>query len=313
MKRSCLSLITCLCFFMNEKLQAQNVSVNDLRTPASPGFILMDEAPASVEKPTTPQGFALNVLSLRQGGALEVAPYWLVPHPNLGFNQYARGEFPILQTLSVSIATTTKNDTTNVALGGRVQILRLRSRSNNSSITTAEGLIQAELNAVAPNVNNIVAHKGTLLQALDRPTLVVEAAYSFLGKTGMGNWSSLTRSRYGGWVNVKLRPEENLPLEAVFLARYLVNPDFQELPGDSKVWDYGGRALYTFNRVECSIEYVARHVVGAASYDRLAGIVEYKLSNNLYATATLGKNFSQVNNIIALFGVNISLSSAASF
>lgn len=297
---------------MSGKLQAQNVSVDDLRTPASPGFILMDETPASIEKPTTPQGLALNLLSLRQGGAVEVAPYWLVTHPNLNFLQYAHGSFPILQTLSLSMATVTKNDSTNVAFGGRMQILRLRSKGNKAIMAAEEAFIQAELNSATPSIANIINHKNALLQSLDRPTLVVELAYSFLGKTGKGNWSSLTRSRYGAWLNIKLRPEENLPLEAVVLGRYLVNPDFEEFSNDSKVWDYGLRALYTFNRVECSIEYVARHVVDAKSYDRLAGIVEYRLNDNLYATATLGKNFSQANSILMLFGVNISLSSAAS-
>src|SRR5690554_319669 len=36
---------------------AEQVMFHNLETPSSPGLVLLDNAPASIEKPTTPQGF----------------------------------------------------------------------------------------------------------------------------------------------------------------------------------------------------------------------------------------------------------------
>lgn len=61
------------------------ITFQSLETPSSPGFILLDKTPSSIEKPTTPQGFGVNVLGLLQGkgGAMEFSPFWLVNHPKL--------------------------------------------------------------------------------------------------------------------------------------------------------------------------------------------------------------------------------------
>jgi hypothetical protein len=42
--------------------------------------------------------------------------------------------------------------------------------------------------------------------------------------------------------------------------------------------------------------------------NRIAVVGSYAFSDNMYITTTLGKNFSQVNNIIALAGINFGVS-----
>ena len=91
------------------------VTLESLRTPTSPAFVLLGVEPTSIERPTTPKALAINVLSAAGDGddliprnyALEVAPYWLIDHPDLEFEDFYdptpwQG---IKQSLSISLAT----------------------------------------------------------------------------------------------------------------------------------------------------------------------------------------------------------------
>src|SRR5262245_15952814 len=71
------------------------IKIEDLRAPASPAFVLLDVTPAAVERPQNPKALVLNVLSsaanaegFPQDYALQVAPYWLMSHPDLQFSDY---------------------------------------------------------------------------------------------------------------------------------------------------------------------------------------------------------------------------------
>lgn len=90
------------------------VEIDDLRAPTSPAFVLLDVAPAAVERPENPRAFTVNLINavsdakgLPQNYAVEVAPYWLTYHPNLTFEKYqSPGFMSLIQTLSISAATT---------------------------------------------------------------------------------------------------------------------------------------------------------------------------------------------------------------
>jgi hypothetical protein len=115
------------------------IDLDDFRTPTAPGFVLIGETPSAVERPETPKAFAVSLLSAGSQGdlipenyALEVAPYWLVSHPKLTFEQ--RYDHKPLQTvlknLSVSLVTTKIDDLPEsgevrdaVSLGLRSQFL----------------------------------------------------------------------------------------------------------------------------------------------------------------------------------------------
>jgi hypothetical protein len=70
-------------------------SLDNLRTPTSPAFSILDVAPTSVSRPSTPRALALELYSKTQHGtvipnnySLEVAPHWLRPQPRLSFDAY---------------------------------------------------------------------------------------------------------------------------------------------------------------------------------------------------------------------------------
>jgi hypothetical protein len=90
------------------------VTIDELSAPASPAFVVLGVSPANVERPETPKAFTLNLLDklqtsngLPKNYALEVAPYWLVSHPNLQFGDYQNPDLKhsILQTLAISVGT----------------------------------------------------------------------------------------------------------------------------------------------------------------------------------------------------------------
>src|SRR5688572_22312382 len=95
-------------------VSAQAVGSRDtllaLRTPISPVFALMGISPVSIERPTTPRAFALDLLSksqnlsaLPESYGVEVAPFWLVPHPLLEYSEFYQPSIieSIAQTLTL--------------------------------------------------------------------------------------------------------------------------------------------------------------------------------------------------------------------
>ncbi len=68
----------------------------DLTPPASPAFNLLDVSPTTVERPATVRALALSVANAIGNGAngfpknfaLQAAPYWLFPHPNMNIYKY---------------------------------------------------------------------------------------------------------------------------------------------------------------------------------------------------------------------------------
>jgi hypothetical protein len=70
-----------------------------LKTPDSPAFVALGVAPTEIQRPTTPSAMAASLvsafqsagggLSIPQGFAMEIAPYWLASHPTLTFRDYA--------------------------------------------------------------------------------------------------------------------------------------------------------------------------------------------------------------------------------
>src|SRR5215207_5684058 len=105
--KSAIAIILVFCSFsgLSQNAEPLKVKLNDLYIPGVPGFILADKAPSSVEKPTTPRAFGLSILNLRQGGALEVTPYWLTNKPRYTFQDWVNKKNTTIETFNLSAAT----------------------------------------------------------------------------------------------------------------------------------------------------------------------------------------------------------------
>ncbi len=73
-----------------------------------------------------------------------------------------------------------------------------------------------------------------------------------------------------------------------------------------KYSDFGGKLELALDGLTISYEFVKRMGVPhkKESLNRSSTLFKYKLNDNLYLTSALGKNFGDVNNLIAQIGVN---------
>jgi len=123
-------LILIICLFNTNFSFAQSttdkITFKSLETPSSPGFILLDKTPSSIERPTTPQGFGINILGLLQGTgcAMEFSPFWLMNHPKITAEKMYKNNFPILYNFSISAATIKIDSSTYLAIGYRTRLLQ---------------------------------------------------------------------------------------------------------------------------------------------------------------------------------------------
>lgn len=163
-------------------LSVDSLTINDLRTPTSPAFIILGIEPTAVERPTTPRALALGLVSATDGGtvipenyALEFAPYWLNRHPNLTFDDYfhARGIQAIKQTFSLSFATSRGGeDSTITNVGGGFRVIPVPGRTSRllERIVTEMDSIQAV------GSQSLVPELGEAEEALEEDTLALEDA-----------------------------------------------------------------------------------------------------------------------------------------
>ena len=127
-----LSVVFAIFFHISGLLFSQNdVSFQALETPASPGFILLDQTPSAIERPTTPQGFGVSVLGLFSvsGGAMEVAPYWLTNHKNLSAEDMYKKHGELIQNFAVSAAHVVDDSVGFVSFGVRTRLFQTYSQA----------------------------------------------------------------------------------------------------------------------------------------------------------------------------------------
>ncbi|HSL70515.1 MAG TPA: hypothetical protein VK864_09750 [Longimicrobiales bacterium] len=108
-----------------------------LRTPSSPAMILLGASPTRIQRPNTPATVAASLMEafgqdrdrVPSGYALEVAPYWLVPHPDLTLSTYKHGPATVARTFTVSVGSRDSTDSETgesqsmLALGLRTMLL----------------------------------------------------------------------------------------------------------------------------------------------------------------------------------------------
>ncbi len=281
-----------------------------METPSSPGFILFDQAPASIEKPTTPQGLGLSLLGFQKsGGALEFAPFWLTSHPNLSAERMYKNKFPVLYNFSVSIASVKIDSSNYYAAGIRTRIFQSYGNEGKKldSIKTA---IVMELS----NGNNLDTAKIEKLRKkyadiIQKPVFDIEFAAAFGGGSPTNTLKNLKFSRWAAWLSFNWRPKgDNFYITV--LTRYLNNEDFGSYSTKANLGDLGTRLNYDFSKFCLSLEYLQRMDFATKYFgdNRIAVVGSYKIMDNIYLTSTFGKNFSNVNNIIALAGINLGFS-----
>ncbi|MGH7469224.1 MAG: hypothetical protein ACRENP_14810 [Longimicrobiales bacterium] len=118
-----------------------------LRTPSSPAFVILGLSPTRIQRPNTPATVAASFLEdfgnpgglLPNAYAIEVAPYWLFPHPTLTLDTYARGgPATFVRNFTVSIGTSDSTAANGsgrrmLSAGLRTMLVSARDTAANSS------------------------------------------------------------------------------------------------------------------------------------------------------------------------------------
>jgi hypothetical protein len=299
----------------NAQSSSESIEFNELATPTSPGFILLDKTPATIEKPTTPQGFGLSIAGFFQGsgGAIEFAPFWLLSHPKLTAEKMYRNRFPILYNLSVSVATINTDVTTFLAGGLRTRLLQIHSKNRVEKLDSVR--LELETLLIDP-MDNLEAIKvlrdlyvSIINEDIELPIFTIELAAAMGASSLTNSFSDLGINRRAAWLSFNYRPGGD-DFYMTVLTRYIKNERFQEYNDNIDLFDIGARANYDISNFCISLEYIQRLNFTESLYadNRLALIGSYRISDSLFLTSTFGKNFTNFNNIIALAGVNFGFS-----
>lgn len=292
-----------------------------LRTPASPAFTLLGVAPMSVERPTSPSALAVSLLSATGGDdllprnyALELAPYWLVRHPDLTYEAYYRPGFlrGMLQSLSLSVATVPLDQVTGGAdsgtalgLGARASLVpgrahpdlaareqELRALQDAANRLLLDLADEEALDRALDSLDALAREIALEMQELDteRVGWILElagaAAFAFPGDRA----DSGDVARLGGWLTLAYRvPQPSLDLVAV--ARY--ERAERTTPARDLV-GIGARLAWRLEDFTLSFEFLER--LGDRAADgtppgyRAAGNLEYRLPGMGFLTATFGSD-----------------------
>ncbi|MBL0183755.1 MAG: hypothetical protein IPP96_16300 [Chitinophagaceae bacterium] len=295
-------------------IYAQNeIKISELSIPTSPGFVLADKAPASIEKPTTPKAFGVSLLNLREGGAVEVTPYWLVNHPAYTFTDYfKKRKFPVLETFNISAATFKTDTTSSVSMGFRTQIVRLYSKAAREELEAKRleivGLLSVE-DFTPEALEAIEKARKELSDLKSKITFNFEIAAAIIGSSKNNSFKNLQSDKSGVWANIRYRPKE-CPLDFTALARYSwTNNTNPKVGSDSAFFDYGLSLSFQKPKYDLALEFINRYDFSIKSNtNRLALVVNYMIYDNIVIVGSFGKNFDKVKNLLTVVGVKFGLS-----
>lgn len=303
-----LVITACFCLLGAAAWSQSVPSVSDMSIPTSPGLVLGDKAPSSIERPTNPKSLSVSLLNLLQGGAIEFNPYWFSNHPSYTFKNYMDDRFPVLKTLGISGVTFKTDTSSSLAAGLRTQPFRWFSTGRRKTIDDLKGKIQDALVSLPLNLDSLSKLRDAITGYMAKPTIAVEVAGAYLGASASNTYNSLQARKWGAWVNLMWNP--GFPLTFTGVARYsrLVGSVPKGL-SDSAFFDYGLNVSYSTKKFDVAAEFVERRDVEyQQNYHRFTFTGNFVITDNIILVAALGKNFNKVNNIISVFGVKLGLS-----
>lgn len=308
---------------LGQSLHAQQtLEFDNLSTPASPGLQLLDQTPESVSRPTTPQGLSANLIGLLQGGggALEFAPFWLMDHPEMEAKSlYATG-MPVLQTLSVSGAVVKTDTTKQVAGGLRMRLFQKYSDKQQKSMENNIDNLQKELinfsvaygSGDTAGQQKILADikkkSDSLTESLNKPLWAVDLAAAVGGSSETNSYKDMVY-RWSAWLTGSYQVGKLISVNVQ--TRYISNEEMDEPGEEAELFDGGARLNFDLNeKVSIAAEYLQRFGLSDSDYseNRFSALFNFRLIDNMYATATFGKNFGDTDNIIVMGGLAFGLS-----
>jgi hypothetical protein len=321
---------------------ARELILDSLRTPVSPALVLMGIAPTAIERPTTPKALATVLIAavkesngFPRNGALEVSPYWLVPHPQLSFDDYYNANLSqsLLQTLSISLATSRLPELageiggTAVGVGLRtspssgrahptLQLLAdsLRDRQTELSRRVAQAVRDrdsAAIRRISAEYEEDLRDLALRMQAVEseRIGFLLDAAGGVVLDFPGDLADSGFVSRAGVWLAPTYRPHD-AAIEIIGLLRYTLD---RRSGIDRNTFDFGARTILEVGQLSGSLEFIEHagddYPLGQSPSYRLAGNLEYRVGASSIVSLTIGRDESIAGDgaaeLVAQLGVNL--------
>lgn len=290
------------------------IQIDDLRTPASPAFVLLDVTPAAVERPENAKALVLNLLQtahqsdgLPKNYALQVTPYWLMSHPDLTFERYQQPSLAesILRTTTFSVATSPLLDPTGAGAATVGTRMGIGVRTNIVGGQFNPGLPKklADLDRINreilnnPNDADLRADARAValeIQKLERVGFFVTAAAAQVWSVPQDDTSQSQRDRWGVWVTPAYRflaCRADVPcksvVDAIAVVRAIRDRD------EKTQWDVGARLLWQPTEpFTISTEFVRRRGREGddRSSDRTVAILEYRIREDMLLFGSFGRD-----------------------
>lgn len=291
--------------------QNSDITFKDLAMPSASGYILYDETPEAIERPSTPQGFAVTVLNFFQtGGAFELSPFWIADHNSIRASKLTEMKMPILSQLSISAANINQDTIGHVGVGAKTRVFQLYSKTQRDSLNYYLKEIPKVLAAQPQDIDTVKLDKlkTRYAEVAGNPVLVFDIAGAYGGTTKTNSYRDLQSDKWGVWISGAFRPKG----DAFYISGLMrLSQNIAEgLEPKEVILDYGARLNYDFNRLTISGEYLSRSYSSTtiSNYSRYALIGSYKITEGVFFTGSLGKNFEETNNLFVIGGVNLGIS-----
>ncbi len=198
MRKGLLLILVFFSFGLSVRGQASDsISLKDLEIPTSPGFMLLDKSPTTIERPNSSKAFMLSVLNavnenngLPQNYAVDFVPFWFFKHPGMTAYKYAgynakEGRqmiFSNLKKVAVSFAYTntidsiTNKPVSNMSVGLRTNIISIRTKADISDLRKANEQL---ISKIKDKQDRLVKYVGDVTLSFTNPTLYDQKVREF--------------------------------------------------------------------------------------------------------------------------------------
>ncbi|QIP15672.1 hypothetical protein G8759_25090 [Spirosoma aureum] len=170
----------------------------------------------------------------------------------------------------------------------------------------------------AGHLKNTKSQSDTIRKFLtEKPAFTVDIAGAVNYAFDTTRLSSGRFDRVGAWANINWIPirndKEQRFLHTIGVLRYLTNDKLvidKEHTEYHSYFDFGGKVEGEFKRFSIGFEYVRRLDITNKDLnsDRAAGVLNYRIADNVFLTGTFGKNFGLDNSLLTLFGLQFNFS-----
>lgn len=152
----------------------KEVELDNLHTPTSPAFTLLGVSPTDIARPSTPRALATDLVSKTNRGsiipnnyALEFAPYWLVSHPSLSYQEYTDPSpvQSVMQSFSISFGTSRPDTTSDTASTGLAVGIRFLPLAGHASAKFRD--LEQNLDSIQRTRPDLIRHQADLLDEID--------------------------------------------------------------------------------------------------------------------------------------------------